>query len=71
VGLFLVPFTSSALARLTLAAIIAVPVLGFYGINFAAAKLDQATRAQCAAQDWPASQHAAHLAFCRTYLASN
>ena len=70
-GLFLVPFTSSALTRLFTATLIALPILGFYGIHSAVAKLDQATRAQCAAQDWPVHQHAAHLAFCRTYLASN
>ena len=26
--------------------------------------ITEATRAQCAAQDWPAHQHQAHLAFC-------
>jgi len=32
------------------------------------ARLDRATRDQCARQDWPVHQHAAHSEFCRTYM---
>lgn len=32
------------------------------------ARLDSATREQCARQDWPPHQHAAHVEFCRTYM---
>jgi len=32
------------------------------------ARLDRATRDQCATQDWPAYKHAAHSEFCRTYM---
>jgi hypothetical protein len=37
------------------------------GIHALAAHLDQATRQQCARQDWPVHQYAAHAEFCRTY----
>lgn len=32
------------------------------------ARLDRATRDQCATQDWPAHKHAARSEFCRTYM---
>jgi hypothetical protein len=50
--------------RLTLAALIATPLLLPFGLHSLAARLEQATAAQCADQSWPVSQHAAHLEFC-------
>lgn len=58
------------MTRVFLAAAIALPVLTMAGIHTVAARLDAATRQQCATQAWPAHQHAAHLEFCRTYLAT-
>lgn len=51
-------------------AIAAGTAIGFslVGVMHAtAAYLDQASREQCARQDWPVHQHAAHSEFCRTY----
>ena len=49
--------------------IFAVGAFALAGANYSATKLDEATRLQCATQDWPAHQHNAHVRFCRTYLA--
>jgi len=53
--------------RLFLSAAFAATVAAS-GIHYVAtgvvAYLEQATAAQCAAQDWPAHQHQAHLDFC-------
>lgn len=52
-------------------AIAAGTAIGFSlvgAMHAAAARLDRATRDQCARQDWPVHQHAAHSAFCRTYM---
>jgi len=35
-----------------------------YVATGAVSYLEQAAAAQCAAQDWPAHQHQAHVAFC-------
>jgi hypothetical protein len=56
--------------RALLASLIAVPVLAMAGIHSVVAHLDAATREQCARQDWPVHQHAAHVEFCRTYIAN-
>lgn len=56
--------------RLTIASLIAAPVVTLFGVHTATARLEQATRRQCAAQDWPIEQHAAHSEFCRLYLAT-
>lgn len=75
-GFVFVSLHSSAFAlldsvtRALVASAIAAPVLFMAAIHTAAAHLDTATRAQCAAQDWPVHQHAAHTEFCRTYLAT-
>ena len=55
--------------RVLLALTIAAPICLSYGIHSVVARLDQATRSQCATHDWPTHQAAAHLEFCRTYLA--
>ena len=60
----------ASMTRAFLAAAIALPVLTMAGIHTVAARLDAATRQQCAQQNWPAHQHAAHLEFCRAYLAT-
>ena len=60
----------STLARLTIATLIALPVVITYGMHSITHSLDQQVRAQCAANDWPISQDAAHRNFCRTYLIS-
>lgn len=52
-----------------LLAIAAYGLLAVAGASYATARLDQATKQQCAAQGWPAHQHQAHVDFCRTYLA--
>jgi hypothetical protein len=36
----------------------------YTGFQAGIALLEEATRAQCAAQDWPSSQHQAHVDFC-------
>jgi hypothetical protein len=56
------------MTRAFIASLIAFPVLTMAGVHTVAAHLDRATRAQCAAQDWPVHQHAAHVEFCRTYI---
>lgn len=58
----------TSMSRVALALALALPVSLGYGIHSVVAKLDQATRAQCAAQDWPAHQAVAHWEFCRMYL---
>ena len=58
------------MTRTLLAFFIATPILVITGIHSAVAQLDAATRTQCAQQQWPVHQHAAHLEFCRTYLAT-
>lgn len=58
------------MTRTFIALLITAPVLLMGSFHAAAAHLDRATRAQCVRQDWPVHQHAAHLEFCRTYLAT-
>ena len=49
--------------------IFALGAITLAGATYTADKLDEATRLQCATQDWPQHQHQAHMQFCRTYLA--
>jgi len=58
------------MTRAFIASLIASPVLTMAGMHTVVAHLDRATRAQCAAQDWPPHQRAAHLEFCRVYIAN-
>ena len=58
------------MTRTMIALLLTAPLLAMGSLHAVAAHLDRATRDQCARQDWPASQHAAHAEFCRTYLAS-
>lgn len=55
--------------RLFTATLIAVPIVIMAAVHTTAAHLDQATRRQCATHDWPVERHAAHMEFCRAYLA--
>ena len=70
VGLFCVTFLTEHTVRLSLSVAFATVVAlwaGHYvytGFNAGIALLEEATRAQCAAQDWPSSQHQAHVDFC-------
>lgn len=52
-------------------AIAAGTAIGFSlvgAMHATAARIDRATREQCATQDWPVHRHAAHSEFCRTYM---
>ena len=60
----------TSMTRTFIALLITAPVLLMGSLHAAAAHLDRATRDQCARQDWPVHQHAAHMEFCRTYLAA-
>ena len=52
-------------------AIAAGALLGFAIVTAVNAHMNRVTAAtitQCEEQDWPAEDHLAHVAFCRTYL---
>lgn len=52
------------LERLTFGTLLASALLLPFVLHSLAAHLERATVHQCTTQAWPASQHAAHLAFC-------
>lgn len=53
------------MARLTFGALLAFPLFIAFGAHSVAAHLERATATQCAANAWPAYQHAAHLQWCQ------